>query len=380
MTTNNLKYKLLSADDTAKIWSELEALSVDQAWMAWGQENYLKDLPGKWEVSRAGYMNGQLVGYCLGSVRGGMLWIHRLVVSDKVRGQGIGAEILAEMHLVAERIELNGLILKARMEKAGAVNFYSAHGFRKVCHNNEYVTMIKNFNRELAVGIHQPNYLPWLGYFYKMAVSNVFIFLDDADFPKGSYVNRNKIAVNGAGKWLTVPTGRGYQTAILDAFPSGDEWVAKHLRSMESSYRQAPYFSEYFYEIAKLLTNNGMRNFADLNISLIEYVASKIGVDCICLRSSQMNIAGRSDARLADLVSAVGGGFYISGGGGANYQSEETFRAKRIALIYSNFAPEAYPQNSSEFISGLGVLDALFNIGAKQIGEMFRVMKAHRSG
>ncbi|GLO52033.1 hypothetical protein PPUN110474_34340 [Pseudomonas putida] len=348
--------------------------------MAWGLERYLKNLPRKWEVSRAGYMNGQLVGYCLGSVRGGMLWIHRLVVSDEARGRGIGAAILAEMTLVAESAELNGLILKTPMESAGAVNFYSVHGFRQICHNDEYVTMIKNFNRKLTVGVHQPNYLPWLGYFYKMAISNIFIFLDDADFPKGSYVNRNKVAVNGEGKWLTVPTGRGYQTAILDAFPSGAEWVDKHLRSMESSYKRAPYFSKYFNEIAELLAKNSLRNFSDLNIALIEYVASKIGIDCVYLRSSQMNVAGKSDTRLADLVSAVGGGFYVSGGGGANYQSEATFRAKNIVLTYSNFVPEAYPQNSAEFIPGLGVLDALFNIGAEQIGEMFRVMKAHRSG
>ncbi len=349
--------------------------------MAWGRDSYLKELPRKWDVSRSARLDGHLVGYCLGSVRGGMLWIHRFVVSDQARGRGVGAAILGEMIRVAERAELNGLILKTPLENTGAVNFYTTHGFRQICHKNKYLTLIKNFNRELVVGIHQPNYLPWLGYFYKMAISNVFIFLDDAEFPKGSYVNRNKIAINGESKWLTVPTGRSYQAAIMDSSPSGDDWVAKHLRSMESSYKRSPYFSRYFDEIAKLLVEKSTCNFADLNIALIEYVASQIGIDCVCLRSSQMNITGKSDARLADLITSVGGGTYVSGGGGANYQSEETFAKKNIQLVYTNFVPEAYPQkNSTEFIPGLGVFDALFNIGADQIGEMFKALGGRRSG
>lgn len=108
---------------------------------------------------------------------------------------------------------------------------------------------------------------------------------------------------------------------------------------------------------------------------------AEIGIDCVCLRSSQMNITGKSDAKLAGLIASVGRGTYVSGGGGANYQSEKTFAEKNIQLIYANFVPEAYPQkNSSEFIPRLGVLDALFNIGADQIGDMFRALGGHRSG
>lgn len=243
-------------------------------------------------------------------------------------------------------------LVHGRCSLAGGISFYNSHVFRQISGDNQYLTLMSKIGSELKVGIHQPSYLPWLGYFYKMAISDVFIFLDDAEFPKGSYVNRNKIAVNGDAKWLTVPTGRSYQAAILDAFPSGEKWVDKHIRLLESAYKAAPYFSKYFDRIVCVLRASASKNFAGLNMALIEYVASRIGVNWICLRSSQMGIVGRGDARLAELV---GGSVYVSGSGD-NYKSESAFSGKNIDFECTDFTPEAYPQVASGFISGLGCL------------------------
>lgn len=381
MTTNTLEFRMLSAQNVSSMWQAMEDLSSDQSWMAWDRANYVKHLSRKWELSRAAFLNDQLVGYCLASTRGGMLWIHRLVVSKTMRGRQLGAAMIEQMINIAQCASLKGVLLKTPHENKRAISFYAKHGFRPISDTNNYVTLINNFKQDLIVGVHQPNYLPWLGYFYKMAMSNVFIFLDDVEFPKGSYVNRNKLAVNGVGKWLTVPTGREYQALIMASYPAGDAWIAKHLRTLEASYGRAPYFSDYFSEISAILNAQGSCDFARLNIALIEYVASKIGIDCICLRSSQMNVEGKSDARLADLVSAVGGGTYISGSGGSNYQSEQTFTVKGIELTYTDFLAEPYSQkNDTSFIPGLGVLDALFNIGGDAIGEMFIAFKNRQSG
>ncbi|CAM4015776.1 hypothetical protein CCOS865_01697 [Pseudomonas reidholzensis] len=360
------------------LWPVLEGLSSDQQWMAWGEANYTKTLPRKWELSRTVVVNDQVLGYCLCSVRGGFLWIHRLVVGQASRGKGLGGVFVREMQRVAKGAGLLGIFLKTPVENVQGVLFYKDNGFREVSNENGHVVLMAESAGDVAVGIHQPNYLPWLGYFYKMSISNVFIFLDDADFPKGSYVNRNKICINGEGKWLTVPTGGGLKTPILHVCPAGSEWAQKHIRTLEVVYGRAPFFNEYFPAISAILSEKGSLNFADLNIALIKYVASHVGVDCIFLRSSEMNVSGLSDARLVQLVSKVGGHTYISGSGGANYQTEEIYQEHGIKLQYSNYKAEAYPQGTSEFIAGLGVLDALFNVGAEQIAATFKQLAQNR--
>lgn len=372
LTPNQVTFHQLTEQSMASRWSELDCLSSDQEWMSWGKSSYTLNMPRKWEFSRLAYSGESLVGYCLCSVRGGLLWVHRLVVEGASRGRGIGAAIVREMLTLVESAGLLGIMLKTPTGNQRALKFYADVGFREVAKENEYVTLLCNLQGRLAVGVHQPNYLPWLGYFYKMSISNVFIFLDDVVFPTRSYVNRNKICINGEAKWLTVPTGRSYEADINESFPAGSDWVKKHLSTLKMVYGRAPFFNQYFPDIEAVLSSNSHRDFSGLNISLIKYVASKIGIDCVFLRSSEMDVGEKSDVRLALLVEKIGGQVYISGSGGANYQSESTFEERSIRLIYSNFKAENYAQNSKEFIPGLGVLDAMFNVGAEEIALMFK--------
>jgi hypothetical protein len=284
------------------------------------------------------------------------------------------------MEHLAQRNRLKGILLKTPIENAVALKFYDREGFRRVPSEEGNYVLLRRLTdgASISVGVHQPNYLPWLGYFYKMSLCDAFVFLDDVIFPKGSFVNRNRVCINDEAKWLTVPLNRGLQTPINQAFPSGEDWIEKHLRTLEVSYKRAPYFQTYSGPIARVLREASSLSAADLNISLVKLVASWLEIKPQYYKSSELAVDGAADNRLVKIVKTVDGEIYISGSGGANYQSQETFNRSGIALSYTNFSPEPYRQLASQFIPGLAVVDALFNIGAESIREMYSKLTIER--
>lgn len=220
----------------------------------------------------------------------------------------------------------------------------------------------------LRVAIHQPNYLPWSGYFYKMFKCDIFIFLDDAQYTKNSFINRNRIKTPSGEQWLTVPVHGSLSDKINEVKAKDSLWKAKHIKTLQLNYCKAPYFNQYFEEIAGII--NGPENLvSDINIKLIRHIASILDAPCKFMMSSEIGSEKTSDDRLIDLVLHVGGDFYLSGKGGANYQHEEKFKAKGIRLEYYDFKPPIYPQLWKDFIPALSIIDLLFNCGnqSKQV-------------
>lgn len=374
-----LRFEPVIQSSLEENWERLALLSADQNWAPWTKENFLHPLPRKWEFSREILLDGALVGYVLSSQRGGFLWIHRLVVASSHRGKGIGRAALNEMGRIARDAGLLGVVLKVPSASKRSLSFYRTQGFAEISKTDDYHMMLRKKTANIVVGIHQPNYLPWLGYFFKIYRSNFFIYLDDVEFPKGSYVNRSKVCINGAESWLTVPANRSLGMNIMRAYPSNPGWHMKHLKTLENTYRRSPYFDEFFPRLAEMLSRSPDEDFASLNISLIEGVCSWIGLNCIGIRSSQMGIDGSSDERLARLVRAVGGDTYMSGSGGKKYQSQSTFSDRGVELSYADYQAYPYRQLSGGFVPGLSVVDALFNIGARQILDSFESLTSSRS-
>ena len=213
----------------------------------------------------------------------------------------------------------------------------------------------------MRVAIHQPNYMPWPGYFYKIAQSDLFIFLDDAQYTKNSFINRNRIKTPQGEHWLTIPVSVSLGQSIRDvSVKSG--WAEKHLKTLHQSYSRTPGYKSYIEDIGTLL-NADYANIADLNIALVEHICGLLGITTPWLRSSELGILGASDERLAEIVASLGGDTYLSGFGGANYQLEQTFSARNIALETYKFRPPVYKQQWGDFIPGLSILDVLFHCG-----------------
>lgn len=216
----------------------------------------------------------------------------------------------------------------------------------------------------MRVAIHQPNYLPWAGYFYKMFFCDIFIFLDDAQYTKNSFINRNRIKTPNGEQWLTVPVYGSISSKINEIQTKGDIWKTKHIKTLQMNYSKAPHFKDYYEDFVNVIS--GPETFiSEVNIKLIEYIARILEVPCKFKRASEIGSDKTSDDRLIDLIQKVGGDFYLSGKGGANYQDENKFKSCNIELKYYDFRPPEYTQLWGSFISGLSVVDLLFNCGTE---------------
>ncbi len=227
--------------------------------------------------------------------------------------------------------------------------------------------MSKETKRGRVVAIHQPNYLPWTGYFHKMFSCDLFIFLDDVQFSRQSYTQRVQILSQGRPHWLTVPvlrSGRSGQLITETQCNAATAWKRKHVATLRASYGGHPFFADVLAVVEAALCGTS-NNLAEINIGLIQALAAALQAPCRFARSSHMNVAATdATGRLVALVCAGGGSSYLHGRGGLQYQDEALFRASSIELIPQAFTPRPYAQKGSDgFVAGLSTVDALFNLG-----------------
>jgi hypothetical protein len=229
-----------------------------------------------------------------------------------------------------------------------------------------------------VVAIHQPNYLPWLGYFAKMAASDVFVLLDDVQFSKGSYTNRVQIDRAGTPAWLTLPIRHSFGATIGQTTLAREDWARSHLDTLKQSYRRAACFDATWREFeATLRAAKG--SLAEVNAHLVRWLAAQLGLATRIEMSSNLALAGdlESDARLAEIVAHMApGGTYLSGAGGAKYQTEATFAARGVSLAYSSFNLVPYGRGSSPFLPGLSIVDALFHLGPDKTATLIKGYEA----
>jgi hypothetical protein len=218
----------------------------------------------------------------------------------------------------------------------------------------------------MRLGVHQPNYAPWCGYFAKMRACDVFVFLDDAEISTGqSYVYRARVRSEEGPLWLSVPTHRGLHERISTVRFADAKWSRKHLNKLYALYRLAPCFQEVFALIEPIFETPGER-LADFNIRLIQDIAEFVGIRSRWERASSFGIGETRDDRHIALARAVGSDTYVSGRGGKNYQDETRFAAAGIRLEVREYTPVFYAQiHGGPFEPGMSILDALFNLGRK---------------
>lgn len=229
----------------------------------------------------------------------------------------------------------------------------------------------------MIVAIHQPNYLPWLGYFHKIASADIFVFLDDVQFPKGSYTNRVQILSPAGAKWLTVPVKLSFGDAISDATFATANWRAAHIDTLRGMYRATPAFKGVWPDVREMILSTLGNDLATVNINLVMGLAQRLGFGCRFMKSSEIKLTSASDDRLVAITSAVApGGSYLSGKGGAKYQDPGKFRDAGLGFAYANFQHPVYEQiphpGLSGFVPGLSVLDSVFHVGWAQTAAMIR--------
>jgi hypothetical protein len=216
---------------------------------------------------------------------------------------------------------------------------------------------------------HQPNYIPWLGYFFKIAQADKFVFVDMVMFSNPGFVNRNSIKTQSGAAWLTIPVLKAGRSGQLIAEVETDNvqpWVRRHLMALRSNYGKAPYFKEIF---ALLEPHYGAvvgrtNSLAEFNIGLIRGIAAYLGIGVQWILASKLDVAGPKTDLVASICTAVGADTYVAGTGAKAYLENEKLENAGVTLVYSSFSQTPYPQLSGEFISNLSIVDVLMNCGA----------------
>ena len=221
------------------------------------------------------------------------------------------------------------------------------------------------------VAIHQPNFLPWIGYFHKIANVDKFVYFDNVQLPGGkSFCYRTKILFNnGKDKWLSIPLlGKSDKSLIMDTkIDIKQNWKYKHLRTLSWNYKTHPFFDE-IYEIIESVYKIESQFLIDYNIPLITKISEYLELDtefiCSSKISNDSNLKGLD--RIIEINEFCGAKEYLSGNGAGSkrYMDERYFTEKDIVLKWQEFEFRKYPQlNSQEFIPGLSIIDLLFNCG-----------------
>lgn len=213
------------------------------------------------------------------------------------------------------------------------------------------------------IAIHQPNYLPWLGYFYKINQSDVFVFLDDVQYSNKGMHNYTYIKTSNGSYRLKYPVNQSFKDNI-NQVTSKDQinWKQKHLDTISVNYKRAPYFEEIFKDY-KNIVEQQYRTIVDLNISLIKIFAKKLKIETQFVRSSDLKIETNKTDKIIDICKALQGNIYYSGTGAKAYQTNEEFESQNIELRYSVFRPVEYPQLWGDFQSNVSIIDYLMNCG-----------------
>lgn len=216
------------------------------------------------------------------------------------------------------------------------------------------------------VGIIQSNYIPWCGYFDIISSCDEFVFLDDVQFTKNDWRNRNKIKTSSGAQWLSIPCGKNISRTIDEVVVSDAVWAAKHWKTISQNYSGAPYFDEFSHLFQALYHSWQMPVFlSEVNQSMIKFISHEIlGLNCKFHSSRELNLQGDRVERLADMVQQLDGTHYISGPAAKSYLDVKVFEKREIDVIFAHYPDYGpYTQQFGSFISNLSIIDAIFHLG-----------------
>lgn len=215
----------------------------------------------------------------------------------------------------------------------------------------------------MLVTIHQPNFMPWAGFFHKWLTSDAFIVLDTVQYHKNEWQNRNRIkAVNGV-QWLTVPVSYRFPQTIGEVEIASPNWSRKQISAIEQSYAKAPYL-DLFWPTLREVLQQPYERVSDLNTEVIRALGEMLHCQSPLYLASEM----RTDSidptgRLISLCQELNGDAYLSGREGREYLESESFSEAGIELWFQEVEAPVYSQLHGTFISHLSVIDMLFNLG-----------------
>ena len=216
----------------------------------------------------------------------------------------------------------------------------------------------------MIVAIHQPQYLPWLGYFHKILRADVFVLLDTVQFKKNEWQNRNRIKTAQGWQWLTVPVSYKYPQLIGQVTITNKvKWQHKQRQAILSNYKKAGYY-HYMDDLFDGIFSRTWELISELNISVVKGLAGVLGIDTpIYVASEVGEFPENPDERLIAIVKHFKGNTYLAGSGGRGYMELQKYEKHGIEVIFQDYRHPEYEQLFGDFEANMSVIDLILNHG-----------------
>lgn len=230
--------------------------------------------------------------------------------------------------------------------------------------------------KDKLVVIHQPDFMPYLGFFQRLLQADIYIVMDNVQFVRGSrsMTNRDKIKTANGESWINVGIQKpAYKCKINEVQILQDtQWRVRSLNLIKENYRRADFFDEIYPYLDELYSLK-CDKMIEFNMASIKMLIELFGIEEIELKcASELAVTGRSNELIINLVKAVGCHRYLSGIGARNYYIPEMYEEAGIEVVWQEFEHPVYKQQFGEFIPYLSSIDLLLNCGIKQSREIIR--------
>lgn len=219
----------------------------------------------------------------------------------------------------------------------------------------------------MIAAIHQPQFLPYLGFFHKVAHADVLLLLDDVQFQKHGFQNRNVIKTQTGPQWLTVPVLHHLGQRICDVLVGKtSNWRKKHWSAIQTNYGPAPFFKDLAAPLRELIVERTDTHLLPVDVELLRWAMAQLAIATPIRMSSELGVTSDDpNARLVALCQAVGADTYLSGPGGRDYMDLGLFERAGIAVVFQDYKARDYAQRYPDqgFLPNAAVIDAVFNLG-----------------
>ncbi|HEX6155556.1 MAG TPA: WbqC family protein [Burkholderiales bacterium] len=227
----------------------------------------------------------------------------------------------------------------------------------------------------MIIAIHQPHFLPWLGYLHRMAQVDAFVLLDHVQFERRNYQNRTQIRMNDEARWLTVPViqlsqkERIVDKQVDNRLEGSKRWSSVHFTTLRHAYGASAFFGAYAAQFKQLFETRFER-LVDLNQAGLDLLREAYGIRTPLLRSSELAVEGARGDLILNICRALGADTLLVGfGGSRGYLDADAFRRAGVGIAYHQFTHPEHPQcaakaaDAAPFLRGLSAVDMLFNCG-----------------
>lgn len=218
----------------------------------------------------------------------------------------------------------------------------------------------------MILSAHQPAYLPWLGFFHKVMLADKFIILDDVQFEKNSFTNRNKIRSKSEVIWLSVPvkTKGSFGAKINELeIDNTQKWQKKHLFSIMNNYAKSPFLNTHLEFLNELYKKDWIL-LGDFLKFQLDYFLKKLAIRTEIIYQSHLQCKEKKQNLILELCQLTGADRFIFGSQGRDYAEEDFFREKQISIYFQDYRHPEYIQHGENFIPYLSIIDLLMNYDA----------------